>query len=166
MRKKDITTEEKLAFCDQTITLKVETESKFLELGARLAKIRDEEMFAGRWENFDDYCESDLKMSPGTASKLINIHQKLVVEYKVSPGKLAEAGGWTRLAMALPFITDKKSADEWVDRVASAGSRRDLEMLIKEKHTGVDPIKCDHPEDQCRVIKICARCGESWRVYD
>ena len=56
-------------FLRETLELRQSIEEGFLSLGERLKKIRDERMYEVDYESFDHFL-SELKVSPGTASKL------------------------------------------------------------------------------------------------
>lgn len=154
-------------FCQETIKLKNKIENSFLDLSARLKKIRDEEMWQGSYEDFADYCESGLKMDKTSAYKLIQIYEVLVLKYKVEPVRLAEIG-WSRLSMVVPLVdpesTTAAKVNKMIDEAASARSRSELKKTFRQEKTGIDPTKCPHPADDCYNVTMtcCRRCGEQW----
>lgn len=141
-------------YCKETMQLKVGIEITFIELGKRLRVIRDERKFEAGWETFDDYL-IEMRMTKGTASKLINIYERFVLEYRM-PVKLLGAVGWSPLSEILPVVKTKRDAVHWV-RVATENPLRELRDEIREKRTGVDQTKCKH-KDGWLVIRICKCC--------
>ena len=161
-----IKAEEYLKFCEETSMLKNQTEAAFIELGRRLNKINLEKMYNGRWEDFEHYCRSELKISKQTAYKLIAIYTKFVLEYKIAPSQLALAGGWTVVAQVLPMVNDQESANEWIHQAIHAESKRDLVALMRESKTGVSQMSCKHKNTIKYTVVECKDCGSSWREYD
>lgn len=147
----------------ETLELKQHGEALFIELGKRLHTIRERELFKPSWETFEDYCE-EFKWKPSTASRLINIYSRFVLEYQIPPKRLAEAGGWTVLAEILPIVKNKADAETWIDKTTTH-SRADIRKDIQEARGTL-------PEDQnCKrhewyMIRICRKCGTKEQVYD
>ena len=141
-------------FCDETMDLKHNIEGSFLELGKRLQIIRDERKFEPAWETFEDYL-IEMRMSKGTASKLINIFDVFVLQHQI-PLKQLAAVGWSPLAEILPVVNSKQEAEHWV-HVATENPLRELRDEIREHRTGIDQSKCGHIEGWV-VIKICKKC--------
>jgi hypothetical protein len=148
-------------YCQQAIQIKKTTEANFLMLGQYLHNIREQQLYQGQWDSFPEYLE-DMTLPEGTASKLINIYKKFVYEYGIANERLLETGGWTKLALLLPIVTDKDTAEEWLDK-ATVLSSRDLQKEIKESETGIDMIQCQHTKT--RFVEKCEECGEHWQVY-
>jgi hypothetical protein len=152
----------KLDFCEDTAKLKKDIEVGFLKLGERLQKIRDERMFEGRWDSFEEYLDY-ATISPGTASKLINIYQRFFLEWEIDAEKLVEAGGWSVVATLLPICKSKKDAKDWLSK-ANILSRSDLEKDIKEFRTGKPMSECLHSDSY--ILKVCRTCGHKERIYN
>lgn len=144
-----------LNYCQEAITLKRVTEQNFLMLGQYLFKIRESELFLGQWTSFPEFLD-EMNMLEGTASKLINIYKRFVMEFNFKERLLLDAGGWTKLAAILPVVKDKSDAHEWLLK-ASTLSIRDLNMEIKENKTGIDMSKCGHKDTY--LVRICRDCG-------
>lgn len=153
-----------LEFCDRTIALKKRTEGAFLEIGRRLRDIREKELWHGRWEDFDHFCRSDMKLTEATASKLITVYERFILELGVSPEKVILAGGYTTAYLLKPLATSKEAAEEWLDKAITAESRRDLEILVREDQTGLEQAKCQHPDAYYIKLMVCPTCGEKHRV--
>lgn len=146
-----------LDFCNETISKKHVLEMGWLELCARLKEIRDNKLYEGRWENFEDFLnDPSMDMDKGTASKMITIHEKLITEYQIKPVVIANAGGWSKVAELLPVINNKKDAEEWLSK-SSVLSKNDLRKEIKEKK-GKGGIGCQHPNSYKVVMCCCKNC--------
>lgn len=151
-----------LKYCNDTLQLKFTIESSFLSLGERLMKIRDERLFEPQWETFGTYV-SELKMSEPSASKLINIYRRFVLEYNIEPQKLLNAGGWSVVAEILPVVKTKAEAVEWIDKMEVL-TKEDIRKEILEKKTGITQQNCPH-KDTYEII-VCRTCGERMRKYN
>jgi hypothetical protein len=131
-------------------------EVEFLEVGRRLTRISRERLWqAGGWDSWEEYC-ADLRMSPTSASKLARIYRLLIEEWRMSPAKLAEAGGWTVIAEFLPAVKDRRGAEHWLE-LACRMPRIDLRRTIHEETAGTDMLRCPH--ENCYYLKICRDCG-------
>lgn len=148
---------ESLNFCEETISKKHVLELAWLELCARLKEIRDGALYHGRWDSFEDFLtDPQMGMDKGTASKMIIIHERLILEYKIKPTVIANAGGWSKVAECMPAIKDKKSAEEWLSK-ASALSKSDLRKEVKDdKHP--ESISCKHKHTRKLILLVCKDC--------
>ncbi len=149
-------------YCQETVKLKQTIETSFLSLGERLSKIRDNRLYSGQWETFELFLE-DAKLSPATASKLINIYQKFYLQWDIKAQELVDAGGWSVVATLLPICKTKEEAQGWLE-TAQLKSRSDLEKDIKEAKTGLMMADCLHPRKY--VVEICPDCGDRRKVYE
>ncbi len=148
----------KIDYCEETINKKHFLEAGWLELCARLKEIRDKGMYEGRWDSFEDFLsDPQMGMDKSTASRMITIHEKLIIEYEVSPDKIVKAGGWTKVSELLPVIKDKASAEKWLGD-ASVLSQKDLRKEVRGN--GVDnSIACKHKNTYKITIECCRDCG-------
>jgi hypothetical protein len=153
----------KKEYCEETIRLKENIEMSFLELGERLMRIRDERLYENNWEAFEDFL-MEVKISNGTASKLINIYQRFVLEYKIPLKKLASAGGWSVVAECLPLIKSKDEALEWLEK-AGFMTQTDIRREMKEAKTGIMMKDCDHDWEYIS-FRTCSKCSLKERVYE
>lgn len=150
------TDNQKYSFCQDAIKLKHDLELQYLKLGASLLKIREEVLYQPYWETFDLFCE-DMKISNGTASKLINIYKVLVLDYQIPEKEIAEAGGWSKISTTLPMLRkSKEDAQQWLKN-SKDYTQRDLEIMIREEKTGVLQEEC--PCIDTYTITICKQCG-------
>jgi hypothetical protein len=162
------TVEERYALVRRAFDVKKDIELRYLEMGAVLKEIRDSGAWEDTYESFDNpkmhnFIE-DLRIKKSTANKLIQIYEKLVIDYKIKPEKLLEAGGWSKLAEVLPLVKDKTTADHYVNLAISARNQKDLRENIREEKTGIIMSECPH--NDFYVLKICRRCGERGIIID
>lgn len=144
-----------LEFCAHTIAFKHFIETQWLDLAGQLKQIRDKELYLGRWDNFEDFLlDPTMGMDKGTASKMITIFEKFILEYKIKESKIAQVGGWSKVAEILPVVKDKKSAEEWLENAASL-SKTDLRQQIKEERNP-ESISCKH-KNTYKVVMCCCR---------
>ncbi len=141
-------------YCTKTLDLKTKIESAFLELGERMMKIRDEELYKGQFETWDLFLE-DMKMSQAMASKIINIYEKLIVQYAIPQERLLQAGGWSQLAECLGHIHSREDAEEII-QLSIDHSRKDLRDILTERKKGVAQDTCKHESYE---ISVCRKCG-------
>lgn len=154
-----------LDFCEETIYQKHLLEVGWIELCGRLKEIRDKSLYEGRWDSFEDYLnDPQMGLDKASASKMITIHEKFIIEYKMSPAQIAKAGGWSKVAEILPTVKDKKSAIEWIDK-ASSLSKSDLRKEVKEER---DPesIGCKHKRTRKLVLLVCEDCDHKEEYHD
>lgn len=118
-------------------------------------------MWEGQWTSFGEFL-MEMKMSEPTASKLINIWAKFVMEFGINPFLVVEAGGWGNVAEILPVVKDKQSAEEWLGK-AKILTREDLRTEIRIAKGGTPPEDCSH---EFIKIEFCNKCGEKHRVYE
>lgn len=148
-----------LDYCRSTIQLKETIETSFIALGERLARIRQGNLWEQEWGSWEEYV-MELKMSPATASKLINVYETFVVKFQLPHDKLG-ATGWASLYEVLPLCTSKEKAEEMVEK-ATVLKRDDLRDEIREATKGV----CSHTNGHTITLRICDDCGKKIRVYE
>jgi|ETNvirnome_2_300_1030623.scaffolds.fasta_scaffold06717_5 hypothetical protein len=142
-------------YCNDTIALKSDIETRFLELGHRLWEIRQKELYKPNYETFDEFT-LELKMSRATVSKLVNIYETFVKQFGVPQKLLVGAGGWSVVAEVLPLATTKPKAITWLEKAGTL-TRADLRKDILVAKGGKDIDDCDHDEDYL-ILKICRKC--------
>lgn len=148
-------------FCEHTIAFKHFIETQWIEFAGQLKTIRDKALYQGRWDSFEDFlADPAMAMDKGTASKMITIHERFVLEYKVPLSKIAQVGGWSKVAEILPAVKDKKSAEKWLSEAASL-SKSDLRKQIQEEKDP-DSIECKHKKITKVVMCTCGECNKKW----
>lgn len=147
-----------ITFCEETIKEKQALEVVWLDLAKRLKAIRDGALYSGRWENFEEFLNDPaMDMDKGTASKMISIHEKLVLEYQIAPKTIALSGGWSKISEVLHVMDSKKEAEKWLDK-CSVLSKSDLRKEIQEAKHGAPNPECKHKNTY--TIEICRDCGQ------
>ncbi len=74
-----------------TVDLVGQISSRYLELGARLYKIREEKLYLASYETFYDFLyHADIK--PDTCSKLTKVHENFIVKGHVAPEQISNIG--------------------------------------------------------------------------
>ncbi len=146
-------------YCEQAIKLKQHAEVTFIALAGHLMKIRDEKLWNAGYTSFEEFLD-ELKISPATASKLISIYQKYVIEYGFTDEELSAAGGWSVLAETLPLIGSRSLAEEWLVKSATL-SLRDIRKEALEAKKGIittsTTTTCEHHNKM--LIEKCIDCG-------
>ena len=149
-------------YLEETVSLKQNLEKNFLQLGQRLLKIRNDQLFLATHSSFVEFLW-DLKITESTASKMINIYDHFVLELGVTEQKVLDAGGWTTAYKLKDLATTKSEAEE-VLSLAATWSPKDLDAYIKEKKTGIEQGKCSHAETI--DFRYCKVCFNKERIYD
>lgn len=86
----------------QTKELVTSIQTRFLELGARLFKIREERLWEGSFDSYPEFLES-ARISESQASIFANIHKHYVLEGGIPQERLARIG-YSNLHTAMPLI--------------------------------------------------------------
>lgn len=159
---KKVSAREKIQICNEAINLKKEIERSFIELGKRLLEIKNNGLYEGQWQSWSEYC-AELKLSENTTNKLIQIYQTFVLDYKFTPERISDAGGWSVIADLLPAIETKADAEEWLNKAAVL-TREDLRKELTEKKTGIQMKDCPHKETY--MVEICKCCGNKTEVHE
>lgn len=147
-----------LDFCTRTIAFKHFIETQWIELAGQLKEIRDKGLYQGRWDSFEDFLtDPTMGMDKGTASKMITIFEKFILDYHIHESKIAQVGGWSKVAEILPAVKDKKSAEDWLEKAASL-SKADLRKEINEEKNP-ESIGCKHKNSYKVVMCCCRDCG-------
>lgn len=151
-------------YLEKTIELKKTVEGGFLVLAERLAKIRDEQMYAPEYESFPEFL-NEMDLSEATASKLINIWNRLVLEYGIPKERLLEAGSWSSVSEILPYVKDKKTAENLLDKMTGL-LPSDKRKVIRELRTGINQDDCKHGDWNDVHFRECGKCGYREKIYD
>lgn len=133
-----------IEFVRETIDLVKSIETRFLELGARLYKIKEEKLWEGTYDSYYEFLDA-AHVNPSMATMLTKVHQFYVVEGKKQPEQLKSIG-YSTLYAGIPLI--EKHGIEKTVVMASTLTRQEI---IEESR---DMVKCDHKE----VITICSKC--------
>ena len=145
-----------LDYCSKTIEIKTNIEKGFLVLGERLHNIREKELWQGGWSNWEEFL-MELKVNPSTASRLMSIYRKYVLEYKMDTKLLAQAS-WSNLYEAIPICTDKEKAIELVESMA-IWKPGELKEKIRDTLKG----GCNHEWFELH-LRQCRECGKREQI--
>lgn len=132
--------------------MKQNIEVSFVELGALLHEIKEQRHYEAGFDSWGGFL-MEMRFSESMASKLITIYQKFILEYKVKPQLIAEAGGWTVVYDLVPVVTDKESAEEWLEKAAGL-TRSAVKKEVAAARGMVEEEDCQH--EWCQK---CAHCG-------
>lgn len=152
---KDITTQNP---CQDYIRIKDHVEGAFLHMGALLKTIRDEKLYLDEYERFEDFLNTT-GTSTATASKLIQIHERFVLQYNIDPVHLLQVRSWATLyeiQKKLPKDATQDEVVEWLDK-GSLLKHSDMQKELQQY--GKPP--CEHTDTY--ILLICRDCGERWR---
>ena len=130
----------------ETIDIIRQIESRFLELGSRLYKIRFDELWKGSYDSFQEFLEA-AHINPGHASMLVSIHKAYVVEGGVNPKTLAGVG-YSNLYESIPLI--ERDGIEKAVKIASTLTRNEIKQEVREE----EHPDCKHEDS----FSICAKC--------
>lgn len=147
-------------YLEKTVELKSSIERSFLLLGERLKKIRDERLYLPSYEAFWCFTEEQLKMSESVASRLISVYQKFILDWKVSPEKVVEIGGWNEAYLISKHAKNKDEAEEMLEKYAL--------MPPSEVRKDVASLKVgEHRHEWIEVrIRQCKACGLREKIYN
>lgn len=147
----------------ETIGLKDELEKGFLVLAERLKKIRDEILYEGNYDSFEDFI-AELDMSRSTCYKLIAVYEKFILLGELDPQEVAKRG-WGNLSMFSNMIGTKEKARE-VFELVSPLSRSDAIKTLHEMKTGIAMATCSHADLEDIHFTECRQCHERIKVYE
>lgn len=142
-------------YIKETIELKHGIEGAFIDLGARLKKIRDERMYEGQYDSFAEFL-GEMDMSEGTASRIISVFSFYIEKHGMNRQKLAEAG-WSNL-YSLMKLTDENTTKKKVQEVVEKAiilRREDIQEEVRDhRHPN-----CKHENTHEIHLLVCDDCG-------
>jgi hypothetical protein len=145
-----------MKYCEDTISFAKKTA---IQLACRIYAIRHDNLWAGRWGNFEDFLH-DAGISTSNASKMCSTVDVWIEKYKI-PMKELEEIPWTKLYAAIPLATDTATAKLALE-MAKTMHRDQIVDEVREK-SGVD-MDCKHPKSAQEDYKRCRDCGRFHRV--
>ncbi len=148
-------------FIQDTLALKKKMEGYYLELGMRLKKIRDEQLYLGQYDSFAEFL-FDMDMSEGSASKIIKVYSFYSEKHEISKEKLAQVG-WSKLYTLMKMTDDTTSKKEVISLVEKGASlfRGDVEEEVRE----FEHKDCSHNWYEIH-LRACKNCGKREQIYD
>jgi hypothetical protein len=139
--------------CDQAIGLKGQIEKSYIVLSALLKDIRDNRLYQPQYDKFPEFL-MELEMTEGTASRMIQSYEKLVLKYAFPQEKI-ESIGWSKCYLVSKNAKSRGEAEELLE-LADTLSHKDLDITLKERYQGIDQSSCEH---DWKTIRICSNCG-------
>lgn len=139
-------------FLRETVDLVRQIETRFLELAAKLYRVRYEELWNYNYSSYEEFLET-ARISPSVASVLVKVHQHYVINGHVDNDKLVGVG-YSNLYEAIPLLAHQDV--ETVIAKAKLLTRAEIKEEVREEQHG----ECQHLEH----IKICASCKK--RIYE
>lgn len=142
-------------FLRETVQLVKQIETRFLELGARLYKIREEKLWYGSYDSFNDFLQ-EIKLTPGNASILSSVHKNYVLDGGIEIENLAGIP-YSNLYEAIPLIEKEGVTSAAVK--AETLTRSEIKDEVREQKLGVH----EHTVKNDERWGIC-ECGKFIRV--
>ena len=137
-------------FLRETVDLVTQIETRFIELGMRLSKIRSQEMWkSGGYANFGEYLDA-AKMSKGNASMLISVYEHYLLPGKLQPEQLIGAP-YSSLYEAIPLLKEE-DAETVVAKVKMLTRSEIKDEVREEKHGDCKHVETIHVCKSCRAI--------------
>jgi len=137
--------------------------SSFLRLGYLFKTAHDQAVYRTMgYDNWEQYLSTpEVSVSGSTASRLMNIYEVFVLEYKFPTSELEEID-ISKLFEILPIVKRlelKQDVEGWLDKARELGVR-DLRIEKKSYYLGTDPKDCKHENTKEVHYWRCNNCGE------
>lgn len=120
-------------FVRETIDLVKSIETRFLELGARLYKIRTERLWEGTYDSFNSFLEV-IHLTAGNASILASVHEHYVLNGGIKQEQLAGIP-YSNLYEAIPLIEKEGVTSAAVK--AETLTRSEIKEEVRDQKLGV-----------------------------
>ena len=144
-----------IEFVRETIDLVKSIETRFLELGARLYKIKEEKLWEGTYDSYYEFLDA-AHVNPSMATMLTKVHQFYVVEGKRTEEQLKSIG-YSNLYQAIPLI--ERDGVEMAVVKAETLTRSEIIDEVKEKKHGTH--RCAVGAERWGA---CEKCGKFIRI--
>lgn len=152
----DLITKDNLEYCRTTIQLKEILEQTFISLAERLFNIREKNMWQAEFSSWDEFL-MELKLNQPTASKLISVYKKYVIDFGIPTEKLKSVRSWESLYAVRSLAVSQEKALELVEHGAIM-SDKDMRAMTKNA-----PL-CDNHD--WYTIRICKNCGLKEKLHE
>lgn len=144
-------------FVRETIDLVKSIETRFLELGARLYKIREDRLWEGTYDSYNDFLHV-IHLTPGNASILASVHKNYVVDGGIPTESLAGIS-YSNLYEAIPLI--EKEGVTVAAVKAETLTRAEIKDEVRDQKFG----EHEHVISSDERWGVCS-CGKFIRVYE
>lgn len=139
----------------ETIDLVKSIETRFLELAARLYRIKENALWNNSYDSYTDFLDA-AHINPGHASILTKIHQYYVIDGKKSQKQLAGIG-YSNLYESIPLI-EREGVDTALAK-ASTLTRAEIKDEVREQKHG----EHEHVAKDNNLWAFC-QCGKLIKV--
>lgn len=126
-------------------------QTRFLELGARLFKIREEKLWQGSFDSYVDFLDS-ARIGEGQASIFASIYKNYVLDGGIDMQRLAQIG-YSNLHKAIPLI-EREGVEVAVVK-AQTLTREEIKDEVREAEHGVH----EHTPKDDKRFAFC-QCGK------
>lgn len=145
----------KTGYLRETIDLVKQIETRYLELGRRLYRIRSSELWKGEYDNYQEFLD-EAKISASDASKSFSIHKNYVVDGGLTMSQLRGIG-YSNLYEAIPLIELKGA--EFAATQAETLTRDEVKDEVRDKTHGEHRHKTGTDR-----WGACEKCGKFVKV--
>lgn len=135
----------------ETIDLVKQIETRFLELGARLYRIKEEKLWLNTYDSYQEFLDT-AHINPGHASILASIHKHYVVDGGKKQETLAGIG-YSNLYEAIPLI-EAEGVDSAVVK-ASTLTRAEIKDEVRDEKHGEH--KHEVGVDRWGICTVCSK---------
>lgn len=144
-------------FLRETIDLVKSIETRFIELGARLYKIREEKLWIELYDSYPEFLDAT-HINPGLASMLASVYKNYVIDGHLEPERLAGIG-YSNLYQAIPLI-GADGIDVAVVKAKTLTRNEIIDEVRDERH-GVHT----HEVDGDARFGVC-KCGKFVKLHE
>ena len=140
----------------ETLDLVKSIETRFLELGARLYRIREEQLWVNEYDSFQEFLDT-AHINPSMASILTKIHKVYIVDGGKEQATLAGIG-YSNLYEAIPLI-EKDGIDGAIVKADTLTRSEIIEEKREEKYG-----EHTHIAKPGELWGVCESCGKFIKI--
>lgn len=145
----------KADYLRNTIDLVKQIETRYLELGRRLYRIRTQELWKGEYENYQEFLDT-ARINISDASKSFSIHKSYIVEGGMTMAQLRGIG-YSNLYEAIPLI--ERDGVETAVTKAETLTRDEIKDEVRDERHGAHRHKVGTER-----WGACEKCGKMVHV--
>ena len=134
----------------ETIELVKSIETRFLELGARLFKIKEKELWKGTYDSYYEFLDA-AHINPSMASMLVKVHDYYIVQGKRKPAELKTIG-YSNLYQAIPLI-ERDGVETTLVKAQTLTRSEIVDEVKEEKHGKHDCVVGIERWGMCKTCK-------------
>lgn len=155
-----LTEQEAYEYCEETIKLKGKLELGYMTVAQRLWIIKANNLAEHQYGGWDNFLK-DIGIDKGVAKQMMYVYKKFVIENRIDPQDVVDAGGYSVMYRVLPLVKDRESALEAIETVKTLRTR---ELVIKHLNDVKNEGKADCKHEDTYTIEVCDCCGEKWKT--